>query len=121
MDVTMLTAQEAIVTVTGADDANTPRGGTFTAKTAAYPAAYSVVISGNQLHFVPTAPGTYTVTIDAKSLDGTSLPTAVINFTVSDTPPPDQATHVVLSPATLRTKDIITPPDPGSDTVTGSF
>ncbi len=120
MNVNMLTSQEAIMALSAADNADNPRPASASIQTAPYPAAYTAVVGGNSLHFVPSAPGTYTVTITGTSADGTAIPTTVTTFIVTDTPPPDQATHFVLGDVVLRTKDITTPGDPGSDTVTAS-
>lgn len=120
--INMLTSQEAVVQLSAADDATPPNSqpASFSAVTAPFPAGYTAVVGGNQLHFVPSATGTYTVIITGTSSNGTALATTTINITVTDTGAPGQATHFVLGDVTLRTKDIITPSNPGSDTVTGS-
>lgn len=120
MNIAMLTSQEAVVQFSAADDSNTQRPASFSAVTAPYPAGYTVFVGGSALHIIATAPGTYTVTITGTSADGTALPSSTITVTVTDVAPPPQATHFVLGDPILRTKDTVTPADPGSGTITGS-
>jgi hypothetical protein len=116
---TLLTNQEAVFNVQAFDDSNAAKPAGFSAKVSGYPGAYVAIVGSNNIHFVAVNPGTYTVTVTGHSQDGTALPTLTLDFTVN-TPPVPQATHLVLSDPVVGNKSIVTPADPGTDTVTGN-
>lgn len=119
MPTNLLTTEEAVVTIsaTGAD--GSPKPAAFAAQITNYPGAYLAIVGGNQLHVVARDPGDYTVTIGGHSADGTALPNTTIDFHV-DAPPVPQATALGASAPSVSTQNITTPPDPGTNTVTGS-
>lgn len=121
MGIALLTNQEALqaLSATGADGSAKPAG--FSAQIAPYATAYVALTGGNTLHIVPKGPtGDVTVTITGHSADGTALPVVTITYTIS-APPVAQATQIVAADPTIKGQDITTPPDPGTDTVTGNL
>ena len=115
----ILTTEEAVfsISATGAD--GTAKPAAFAAQVSGYPGAYIAIVGANNLHFVANDPGDYTVTIGGHSADGTALPDLTLDFHVA-APPVPQATALVASTPAVRTKDLVTPADPGTNTVTGS-
>ena len=121
MPTPLTTDQEAVFSVAGYDDSVPPaqKPVSGTAIVSGYPGAYVARVGQNELHFVAQQPGSYTVTINATSQDGTALPVVTLDFTVT-APPVPQATHVTATDPIVKNKDITTPGDPGSNTVSFS-
>lgn len=116
----MLTTQEEIFDVSGADDNNVARFISGSAKVDNYGIAYVARTGAATLHLVARQGGIGTVNliISPKSQDGTVLPDVIRQYVISDPPtPPPQATHAVISGVHLADKSITTPPDPNVDTV----
>lgn len=120
MSTSLLPSQCAKFTLSAHDAADVARAATFSVKVANYALGYVFNVTG-QIYFVPKGVGENSITITGKDSAGNDLPPMSLDFTVTATPPPPEATHFVVGAIQILGINITTPTDPGTDTVTGTL
>lgn len=98
-----------------------PRSANFNVKSDNYDLGY-VLTSGGQVWFVTKGPaGVATITITGTAASGAAIPSTVMQFTITATPPAPDAVSFIESSVAVGGIDITIGPDPGVDNVSGSL
>ncbi len=124
MTITIPSGKVAFLDLDIQNAAGVSQHGAFSIKSLDYTNLYVALQGSARIYMVPKVAGfagNVSVQISGTAPDGTVIPTVTVDIALGSAPPPPDPSQFVLSAATVADPNIGTPPDPGADTITGSF